>query len=217
MHRIRVPEKADPTERSWRGVLRGHVPSKSPSADGEIPVPMLPGTRRRWVRKATAFRGRSEQDRSALCPACSTATLETFRWNVFNGMCLTQICGHGTPCPYRGCCETASCFLCCWGLRLQRPTGTLQKSNLSSPVSHGERSCSLPAKSCRFLSLSPCAQKYGHGDFAVCGRRLRGHVPSKNTSPTVLSWISLTGSTTPFFFVPARCFLINTVCHFYRR
>lgn len=39
-----------------------------------------------------------------------------------------------------------------------------------------------PAKSCRFLSLSPCAQKYGHGDFAVCGRRLRGHVPSKKDS-----------------------------------
>ena len=61
-----LPHKADPTERSWRGVLRGHVPSKSPSADGEIPVPILLGARRRWVRKATAFRGRSEQDRSAL-------------------------------------------------------------------------------------------------------------------------------------------------------
>ena len=36
-----LPHKADPTERSWRGVLRGHVPSKSPSADGEIPCAML--------------------------------------------------------------------------------------------------------------------------------------------------------------------------------
>ena len=37
-------------------------------------------------------------------------------------------------------------------------------------------------------------QKHGAESFAVCGRRLRGHVPSKNTSPTALSWISLFGS-----------------------
>ena len=36
-----VPNKADPTERSWRGVLRGHVPSKSLSADSEIPCAIL--------------------------------------------------------------------------------------------------------------------------------------------------------------------------------
>ncbi|WP_301843809.1 hypothetical protein, partial [uncultured Ruminococcus sp.] len=66
-------------------VLRGHVPSKSLSADSEIPVPMLLGTRRKWVRKATAFRGRSEQDRSALCPAYSSLILKIFQWNVFNG------------------------------------------------------------------------------------------------------------------------------------
>ena len=85
--------KADPTEHSWRGVLRGHVPSKSLSADSEIPVPMLLGTGRRWVRKATAFRGRSEQDRSALCPACCTGVLKTFRWNVFNEISFSEIGG----------------------------------------------------------------------------------------------------------------------------
>ena len=37
----RCPEKAAPAERSWRGVLRGHVPSKSLSADSEIPCAML--------------------------------------------------------------------------------------------------------------------------------------------------------------------------------
>ena len=46
--------------------LEGEQPSESLSADSEIPVPILLGTRKRWVRKATAFRGRSEQDRSAL-------------------------------------------------------------------------------------------------------------------------------------------------------
>ena len=50
-------------------------------------------------------------------------------------------------------------------------------------------------------------QEHGAGSFAVCGQRLRGHVPSKNTSPAALSWSSLTGSTAPFLFVPVRCFL----------
>ena len=51
------------------------------------------GARRRWVRKATAFRGRSEQDRSALCPACCTGVLKTFRWNVFNEISFSEIGG----------------------------------------------------------------------------------------------------------------------------
>ena len=50
----------------------------------KFPAPVLLGARSRWVRKATAFRGRSEQDRSALCPACCAVILKTFRWNVFN-------------------------------------------------------------------------------------------------------------------------------------
>ena len=56
-----------------------------------------------------------------------------------------------------------------------------------------ERSCSLrPRKAVAFLThLRPVPRSMGTGSFAVCGRRLRGHVPSKNTSPTVLSWISL--------------------------
>ncbi|WP_293601728.1 hypothetical protein, partial [Ruminococcus sp. CAG:330] len=33
-------------------------------------------------------RGRSEQDRSALYPACCATILETFRRNVFNGICV---------------------------------------------------------------------------------------------------------------------------------
>ena len=45
-------------------------------------------------------------------------------------------------------------------------------------------------------------QKHGAESFAVCGRRLRGHVPSKNTSPTALSWISLFGHTDAVRFCP---------------
>ena len=40
------------------------------------------------MRKATAFRGRSEQDRSALFAVCCYVILETFRWNVSNGISL---------------------------------------------------------------------------------------------------------------------------------
>ena len=64
-----------------------------------------------------------------------------------------------------------------------------------------------------FSPTFPVRQKYGAGNFAVCGQRLRGHVPSKNTSPAALSWSSLTSSTTPFLFVFARCFLLQSSPH----
>ncbi|WP_295219540.1 hypothetical protein, partial [Ruminococcus sp.] len=40
--------------------------------------------RRKGVRKATAFRGESEQDRFPLFPIKVSNTLKTFQWNVFN-------------------------------------------------------------------------------------------------------------------------------------
>ena len=60
-----------------------------------------------------------------------------------------------------------------------------------------ERSCSLrPRKAVAFLThLRPVPRSMGTGNFAVCGQRLRGHVPSKNTSPAALSWSSLFGET----------------------
>ena len=56
-----------------------------------------------------------------------------------------------------------------------------------------ERSCSLrPRKAVAFLThLLRVPRSMGTGNFAVCGQRLRGHVPSKNTSPAALSWSSL--------------------------
>ena len=55
-----------------------------------------------------------------------------------------------------------------------------------------ERSCSLrPRKAVAFLTHLLRAPEHGAGNFAVCGQRLRGHVPSKNTSPAALSWSSL--------------------------
>ena len=65
--------------------LEGTCPLSRRPQTAKSPAPMLQGARRRWGRKATAFRGRSEQDRSALCPAYCYVILKTFQWNVFNG------------------------------------------------------------------------------------------------------------------------------------
>ncbi len=46
--------------------LEGTCPLSRCPQTAKLPAPLLLGARRRWVRKATAFRGRSEQDRSAL-------------------------------------------------------------------------------------------------------------------------------------------------------
>ena len=70
--------------------LEGTCPLSRCPQTAKLPAPLLLGARRRWVRKATAFRGRSEQDRSALCAACSTMILKTFRWNVFNEISLCR-------------------------------------------------------------------------------------------------------------------------------
>ncbi|WP_302586830.1 hypothetical protein, partial [uncultured Ruminococcus sp.] len=56
-----------------------------------------------------AFRGRSEQDRSALCPVCCFLILETFRWNVSNGLPFAETGGHGMPCPYKSRQQKVSC------------------------------------------------------------------------------------------------------------
>ena len=64
--------------------LEGTCPLSRCPQTAKFPAPSLLGARRRWVRKATAFRGRSEQDRSALCAGCCAVILKTFRWSVFN-------------------------------------------------------------------------------------------------------------------------------------
>ena len=51
-------------------------------------------------------------------------------------------------------------------------------------------------------------QQYGAGNFAVCGQRLRGHVPSKNTSPAALSWSSLFGATVLKSFCSCTMFFV---------
>ena len=89
----------------------------------------------------------------------------------------------------------------------------VSKIKKQQPAHRAERSCSLrPRKAVAFLThLLRVPRSMGTGNFAVCGRRLRGHVPSKNTSPTALSWISLTNQTTSFLSVSARWVLIFAV------
>ena len=70
--------------------LEGTCPLSRCPQTAKFPAPLLLGARRRWVRKATAFRGRSEQDRSALCFVCCIMILETFRWNVSNASFLLK-------------------------------------------------------------------------------------------------------------------------------
>ena len=74
-------------------LLEGTCPLSRCPQTAKFPVPILLGTGRRWVRKATAFRGRSEQDRSALCAGCCAVILKTFRWNVFNEISFSEIGG----------------------------------------------------------------------------------------------------------------------------
>ncbi len=69
--------------------LEGTCPLSRCPQTAKFPAPCS-GARRRWVRKATAFRGRSEQDRSALFAVCCYVILETFRWNVSNGISLCR-------------------------------------------------------------------------------------------------------------------------------
>ena len=99
-HCIRVPEKADPTEHSWRGVLRGHVPSKSPSADGEMLRAHASGHTEKVGEKSDSF-SRAERTRP-LRPVsrlqhCDLGNVPVERFQR-NFPCYKNT-GHGTICP----------------------------------------------------------------------------------------------------------------------
>ena len=60
--RSRLTRQAAPAERSWRGVLRGHVPSKSLSADSETPCALTFGRTEKVGEKSDSF-SRAERTR----------------------------------------------------------------------------------------------------------------------------------------------------------
>ena len=126
--------------------LEGTCPLSRCPQTAKLPAPLLLGARRRWVRKATAFRGRSEQDRSAL-------------------VCRLLCCDFGN----------------------------------------------IPVECLQRISLDTNYQtRYNLSLFCVMENRRTRHNLSlqweKNTSPTALSWISLTDSTIPFLFASPRTF-----------
>ena len=110
--------------------------------------------------------------------------------------------------PFRGALSSLSLLLC----KTRRTVANVPPERFQNQgVTNGTQGRSgLVRSALEKLSLfSPTfsvRQEHGAGSFAVCGRRLRGHVPSKNTSPAALSWSSLTCSTAPVLFVSARCF-----------
>ena len=83
-----------------------------------------------------------------------------------------------------------------WDIPLKTFHRNVFKTTAQQTGHRAERSCSLrPRKAIAFLTHLLRAPEHGAGNFAVCGQRLRGHVPSKNTSPAALSWSSLFGAT----------------------
>ena len=85
--RGRLIRQADPTERSWRGVLRGHVPSKSLSADSETPCALAFGRTEKVGEKSDSF-SRAERTRP-LRPCVPLAVLRF--WKHSGGMFATDI------------------------------------------------------------------------------------------------------------------------------
>ena len=123
-----VPNKADPTERSWRGVLRGHVPSKSPSADGEISRAHASGHTEKVGEKSDSFSRaertrplrpvsrlqhcglgnvpaeRFQRDFTLPNPASATVSRETIMLPV-----PPAAGAQGFPAPFSAGCRTSSC------------------------------------------------------------------------------------------------------------
>ena len=127
---------------------------------------------------------------------------ETQRIGAVELVRLLQLSAAGEV--FRALCRDTACRVRCFCSKENPveniPPECFQTQGVTSGKQGGAVLFAPPSKSCRFSHPpSPCAKKHGAGNFAVCGRRLRGHVPSKNTSPTALSWISLTGQRSRFF------------------
>ena len=108
--------------------------------------------------------------------------------------------------------RAVSAGLCQGASRWKRSTGTFPKArNSKRDTGRSEQDRSALEKLSLFSPTCSVRQEHGAESFAVCGQRLRGHVPSKNSSPTALSWISLMGQQLQNRSVSARWFLIFAV------
>ena len=92
--------------------------------------------------------------------------------------------------------------------RWKRSTGTFPKSHNSNGKQGGAVLFAPPSKKLSLFLTHPRAPEAWRRSFAVCGQRLRGHVPSKNTSPAALSWSSLIRKAMKIIFVLPHVFSI---------
>ena len=85
------------------------------------------------------------------------------------------------------------------------PPECFQNHSTASGTQGGAVLFAPPSKSCRFSHPpSPRARSMAQGISLSADSDSEGYSPSENTSPTVLSWISLTSPTNSNLFVPAR-------------
>ena len=115
--------------------------------------------------------------------------------------------------PFRGGIKPKQVMLCPKVLyqgkfRWKRSTGTFPKyqygkrdTGRSGLVRSALEKLSLFSPTC-----SVCPEAWARGVSPSADGDSGGYSPPKNLSPAALSWISLTDSTIPFLFVPARCF-----------
>ena len=92
------------------------------------------------------------------------------------------------------------------------PPERFQNQRTASGTQGGAVLFAPSSKSCRFSHPpSPCAKSMAQGVSPSADGDSEGYSPSKNTSPTVLSWISLMGQQLQNRSVSARWFLIFAV------
>ena len=102
------------------------------------------------------------------------------------GMSFQTLC-RDTACRVR-------CFCCKEKIVANVPPERLQNHSAAAGTQGGAVLFAPPSKSCRFSHPpAPCAKSMAQGISPSADGDSEGCSPSKNTSPTALSWISLMG------------------------
>ena len=122
-----------------------------------MPCPIC-SPKQKW---RTAFRGRSEQDCSALCPVCCVLILQTFRWNVCNAV----LAAHQRSRTASGFCVYCSTFPEERQMNASLKRNSAQKE--TAPVPEG-------TDAVRACSVSFYAQIFEH-DFVSDKEKIRRH------------------------------------------
>ena len=159
---------------------------------GEMPEGQRGPLSTRWAAKPLG--GVLLQNRSIRTPP-SLRDTSPFRGGMsFQTLCRDRLC-------------RVRCFCCKEKIVANVPPERLQNHSTAAGTQGGAVLFAPPSKSCRFSHPpAPCAKSMAQGISPSADGDSEGCSPSKNTSPTALSWISLTDSTIPFLFVFPRTF-----------